>query len=333
MAIPSHLLGPFTLAHRLFLIYLPAAFGAFILAGALRPERQARRQITKKKKEVGMSEKADDQAEPRGRTIRPGLRKTAAVALLCFLVGALLWPALSSAQVVIQPTRARISVDPIAELPVETFAQIRHRRMELVNSEIIRGMVSTSREDSLAAFSMAVDTAYALLLANSDSPDAHYLLAAALGQRLELSGTREKIRLGGIVRQEAEAAVALDPNHPGGHHVLGRLNAAAMRLGRIERFIARRLLGAKSLDGASWEKAEYHFKRAAELLPGDPLNWLELGALYVDTRRENEALAVLRQATRAPGSDPVRLRGQERALGMICSLDPKECPHVDLDSG
>lgn len=198
--------------------------------------------------------------------------------------------------------------------------------MKLVNSELIRGMVSTSRQDSLAAFSMAVDTAYALLLTNSDSPDAHYLLSVALGQRLELSGTREKIRLGGLVRQEAEAALALDPNHVGAHHVLGRLNAAAMRLGKIERFIARRLLGAKSLDGASWEKAEYHFRRAAELLPSDALNWLELGALYVDTGRKGEALEVLKRAAQVEPMDPVRTRGRDRAVGMLCSLDPEECP-------
>ena len=94
--------------------------------------------------------------------------------------------------------------------------------MEFIDAQIIKGMVSTSKKDSLVAFSMAVDTAYALVMSNSDSPDAHYLYAVALGQRLELSGVREKIRMGGMVRREAETALELDPNHGGPWTPTGR---------------------------------------------------------------------------------------------------------------
>ena len=125
---------------------------------------------------------------------------------------------------------------------------------------------------------------------------AHYLYAVSIGERLELSGTREKVRLGQQCREQAELALTLDPDHPGALHVLGRLHAGTMRLSRITRFVAKHLLGAKALEGASWEKAEHYFTRAAELEPSNPRHWTELAQLYVDTGRPTRAKDALQRA-------------------------------------
>lgn len=182
-------------------------------------------------------------------------------------------------------------------------------------------LLARTHADSLTALTMAVDTALVLVFARPHDPEAHYLYAVAVGQRLELSGTREKIRLGAISRHEAEAALALDPTHPGAHHVLGRLNAASMRMGRISRFVARKLLGGTALEDVSWEQAEAHFRRAAELEPDNPRHWMELGALLMDTGRREAAADALSRAKNAQVSGPYGEQAVARARRLLQHLE------------
>jgi uncharacterized protein (TIRG00374 family) len=285
--LPTHLLGPFTLAYRFFLTYLPAALGAFLLA----------------------------------LTVRPRVRSTSVArkAVVTGVVSALIVPACPMS-VSAQEEVIRVPLDMVP-LTSQTY----ERRTALVHGALVDGIMATCGRDSLAAFSLAVDTARALVLSAPNEAEAHYLYAVALGHRLELSGTREKIRLGAMTRAQAEMSLALDPDHAGAHHVLGRLNAAAMRLSSIMRFVARRLLGATALEGASWDQAEYHFTRAIALEPWNPRHSLELGVLYVDTGRPAEALAALTMAIAAPRAQVVDSIAVVRAIRVRASLDCEVC--------
>jgi hypothetical protein len=217
---------------------------------------------------------------------------------------------------------------PITMLPVDpsvgragASGPLYERRVALIGDALVTGVSATTREDSLASFILAVDTARALVQAAPGDADAHYLYAVALGQRLELSGTREKVRLGAATRAEAETALALNPDHPGAHHVLGRLHAGTMRMNPVARFLARRVLGAEALEGASWERAEYHFVRAHELEPDNPRHSVELGVLYLDTDRPDEALAILQLAAAAPHPTPIDTRLVQRAVRLIGTIE------------
>jgi uncharacterized protein (TIRG00374 family) len=285
--LPTHLLGPFTLAYRFFLTYLPAALGAFLLA----------------------------------LTVRPRVRSTSVAqkAVVAGLLLALSFPA---------GPKPAIAQNGVVRVPAEVASltsRMYERRSAMVRKALMDGIMATCREDSLAAFSLAVHTAQALVLSEPDDAEAHYLFAVALGHRLELSGTREKIRLGAATRAEAEMALALDPNHAGAHHVLGRLNAAAMRLSTLTRLVARRVLGAKALDGASWDQAEYHFSRALSLEPWNPRHSLELGVLYADTGRPSEAFAALTRAIAAPRVQLADSMVVVRAIRVRAGLECETC--------
>lgn len=315
--VPAHLLGPFTLAYRFFMVYLPATVGAVLLAHTLRPGR-------------GDAPAAEEAPLPRGtpaaRKASAGKTAVAPKAATTGMVIALVLPALAPASLPGQTTDA----PPPIVLPriearsasLEDPAVIFDRRADLVRRAVARGILAASPEDSLAAFQVAVDTARALVLAAQDDAEAHYLYSVALGNILELAGTREKIRLGAATRSEAETALALDPDHAGAHHVLGRLHGAAMRLNPVVRFLARRLLGAEALEGASWERAEYHFARARDLEPWNPRHTLELGVLYMDTDRPSLGLEALRQAATVP---PVKEATDSllvaRAVRLVAALE------------
>jgi Flp pilus assembly protein TadD len=60
--------------------------------------------------------------------------------------------------------------------------------------------------------------------------------------------------------------------------------------------VARKILGANVLEGASWETAEFHFREARRIEPSNPRHTMELGALYTDTDRPELAREVLADA-------------------------------------
>lgn len=97
--------------------------------------------------------------------------------------------------------------------------------------------------------------------------DGWFLLAAALGLRAEFEPFRRQVQTVAEVRQAALTALDRDSAHAGGHHVMGRLNYEAMRLPGVSRTIATRVLGSTLTRDASWESAERHLRRAAELEP------------------------------------------------------------------
>lgn len=239
---------------------------------------------------------------------------------LCLSAQAAYPPALQGQTVEDPPTITLPAVAPTVGTAAARGALYEERVTQVLDA-IVAGVSATSQEDSLAAFILAVDTAEALVRAVPGDAHAHYLYAVALGQRLELTGIREKVRLGAMTRAEAELALELDPDHPGAHHVLGRLHAGTMRMNPVSRFLARRVLGAEALEGASWERAEHHLIRAHELEPDNPRHTLELGVLYIDTDRPDEALEALRLAAEAPRRTPIDDQLVERAIRLIGSIE------------
>ena len=264
LLLPAPLLAPFTLAYRLFMTYLPAAIGAVLLTHELRPG---------------------------GR----GTRAAGAIAATCamtILLAVAVGPGAVPAEAQVRSKRAIVgSIDP-SVVP----ATLDKSMVDTIMTAVEAGILASSRADSLTAFDLAVRVSSELIRLAPEDAHAHYLYAVSIGQRLELSGTREKVRLGQQCREQAELALTLDPDHPGALHVLGRLHAGTMRLSRITRFVAKHLLGAKALEGASWEMAEHYFTRAAELEPSNPRHWVELAQLYVDTGRPERAKDALQRA-------------------------------------
>jgi uncharacterized protein (TIRG00374 family) len=264
---PTHLLGPFTLAYRFFLLYLPAAVGAVVLMRTL-----------------GSS--------PARRPAPVGAVATMTVAAL---LGVFAAPADGVAQDAGTPTRmSMVTVRPPAAEAMLTGLE---RTKARVLQDIMIGIAAATEADSTVAFSRAVDGGRLLVAQGPDDADAHYLLSLALGLRLETAGLRDKVRMGGETRREAETALRLDPEHAGAHHIMGRLHAATMRLGSVARFIAGRVLGADALAGASWDQAETHFRRAQAIEPDNPRHPMELGMLYMDTDRPELAAVALRRAS------------------------------------
>ena len=190
--------------------------------------------------------------------------------------------------------------------------------------EEIQGGLTATGAQAVTRFRMAEGHARSAVERDPGGVEGQYLLAVALGLLAERVDGREAVALAGEAFTCASRALELDPDHAGAHHVLGRLNAAVMRLGRVRRFLAVRLLGGGALAGASWQEAERHLSFAESRAPGVADHHWELAALYRDTGRPllayDEALHVLALEPR-PWEEGTREKA--RALVALHPPDPE----------
>lgn len=128
-----------------------------------------------------------------------------------------------------------------------------------------------------------------------------YALAVVLGLEADREGGRAKVRAAAAMYDQLKAILAMDPEHVGAHHLMGRLEAGVMRMNRVTRWLATHLLGGSVLKGASWSGAEQNLAYAAEKAPTVPDYGYELAKLYEDTGRPGMALE---EAQRVLAMDP-----------------------------
>lgn len=120
---------------------------------------------------------------------------------------------------------------------------------------------------------------------------ARYRLVSLLAARANVAQGRTALEVANELHRLVTDLLSAHPDHAGAHHVLGRLHAAGMRMGRMERFVAHRLLGAGLLGDLSWDGARRHLEDAERLDPCDPDHHYELARLYAD-RGDPEAARV-----------------------------------------
>lgn len=157
--------------------------------------------------------------------------------------------------------------------------------------------------------------------ANPDAPEGHLELARSLGLVALDAGARERVRMSEEIRAEALAAIEADSSYAGGWHVLGRWHKGVMELSGLARMFARTFLGGEVLGEASWEEAERHLARAAELEDGRVLHHLELGKVYRHNGKPARARRQLRKAAELPARDFHDCRYKEEARTLLREIE------------
>ncbi len=147
------------------------------------------------------------------------------------------------------------------------------------------------------------------ILADSTVAEGHTWLAAALGNLAVFEGSREKVRLCGEIKRQLDIALALNPRDDIAWSILGSFYRALGNVSWFERQIASIFIG--SLPPGGYPEAEEALRRAISLAPHILRHWHELGMLYVDWGRNDDAKGVLDTAATMPvviASDRHRLQ-------------------------
>lgn len=149
---------------------------------------------------------------------------------------------------------------------------------------VAEALALTPPDESPAALTHALDSLAALFVAvpPEDGVRRRYHEAMLLGARVETLEGRKRIDATRALHALALALLEDAPTHAGAQHILGRINAAVMRLGGTRRLLARVVMGGAVLGSASWDSARAYLERAERSGPCMAEHHLELGLLLAD---------------------------------------------------
>ena len=81
---------------------------------------------------------------------------------------------------------------------------------------------------------------------------------------------------------------------------MGRWNAEIKRLSGLSRFLAKAFLGGSVFNEATWDAAIRHLEEAVAIDSSRIYHHLDLGLVYLDRDREDDATRQLQWALRLP---------------------------------
>lgn len=220
----------------------------------------------------------------------------------------LLTPAIhaqDAAAVIAAAERDRAALDPTSALGRYDAALAKNpASYELLwraaRESVDLGEAATDAAKRTEDFRKAEGYARRAVTANTAGASGHFMLAVALGRTALTVGARERVKYAAEIRNEALAAVKIEPTHAGALHVLGVWNAEIMRLSSFTRFAARNFLGGKVFDQASWAEATRYMENAVAADPGRITHRLDLAKIYADTNQKPKARSTCEAALRLP---------------------------------
>lgn len=143
-------------------------------------------------------------------------------------------------------------------------------------------------------------------------------VAISLGKLAVFSGVRDKVRYSRLLREEADRALALDPDYAWAHHVLGRWHYEVAELGATARWVVKIFYGG--LPAASVADAVRHLERAVALEPGQLKHHLELGFAYAAAGQPARARAAFEAGLSLPSGEKHDEPAKARARAALAAL-------------
>lgn len=144
----------------------------------------------------------------------------------------------------------------------------------------------------------AEEVARRAIAADSTLAEGHTWLAAALGYTALSSGMSEQVRLAWEILAETGEALALNPRDDAAYSIRGSLYRALGNAGWLRRQVARLFVGA--LPPGGYSEGEEAFRQAITIAPDVKRHQYELGVLYLDWGRLEEAKQALERARDLP---------------------------------
>ena len=152
----------------------------------------------------------------------------------------------------------------------------------------------------------------AAALAPNDA-EAQLSVAITYGKMLPFLGSREQVDASPRIKKSVDAALRLDPRNDTAWHILGRWHRVLADVSSLKRILAGAIYG--SLPQGSNEAAAKALEKAIAFNPNRLMHYLELGRVYAQMGRKDEARKFINKGLGMPNlekDDPeTKARGRE----------------------
>ncbi len=148
--------------------------------------------------------------------------------------------------------------------------------------------------------------------------EGHTWLAGALGYEALDAPAADQIRLSNEIVGELDRALAINPNDDAAYSIKGSFYRALGNIGWFRKELAAIFVG-KVPDGG-FPEAEAALKKAVELAPDIMRHQYELGVLYMDMGKSEEAIQCFERASRLPVRVAIDRPRLEKVKGFLAQL-------------
>ena len=143
--------------------------------------------------------------------------------------------------------------------------------------------------------------------------DAQLAPAITLGKMLPYLPTKEQVSASPRIKESVDKALAINPHNDTAWHILGRWNRVLAEVSSAKRLVAGLIYG--QLPKGSIEEAEQDMKKAIAINPHRLMHYIELGRIYAEMGRKQEAREFINKGLAMPDTekdDPeTKQRGRE----------------------
>lgn len=148
--------------------------------------------------------------------------------------------------------------------------------------------------------------------------DAQLAPAITLGKMLPYLPTKEQVSASPKIKDSVDKALAIDPRNDNAWHILGRWNRVLAEISGAKRFLAGLVYG--ELPKGSYEEAERAMKKAIALNPHRLMHYIELGRIYAQMGRKDEARELINKGLGMPDAEKDDPETKQRAREALAKL-------------
>ena len=172
---------------------------------------------------------------------------------------------------------------------------------------------ASDTQEKLRLGHLALDYSMRAAACGPKDCDAQLAPAITLGQMLPYLPTKEQVSASPRIKESVDKALAIDPRNDNAWHILGRWNRVLAEINGAKRFLAGLVYG--QLPKGSYEEAEQDMKKAIAINPHRLMHYIELGRIYAQMGRKDEAREFITKGLGMPDAekdDPeTKARGRE----------------------
>jgi len=177
---------------------------------------------------------------------------------------------------------------------------------------------ATSRQEKLRLGNVSLEYANHAAKLGPRNAEAQLSPAISYGKMLPYMGSKDQVRTSPLIKSSVDRALELDPNNDTAWHILGRWNRVLAEVNSMKRLIGGLIYG--ELPKGSLEEAEHAMKKAIALNPDRPMHYIELGRIYAQMGKKEEARELINKGLAMPDIEKDDPETKERGRESLAKL-------------
>jgi tetratricopeptide (TPR) repeat protein len=173
-------------------------------------------------------------------------------------------------------------------------------------------------EEKLRLGHIAEDYSMRAAAAGPNDSDAQLAIGITLGKMAPYLPSKQQVAASPRIKESADKALVLDPRNDTAWHVLGRWNRVLADTNAVKRALAGILFG--KLPKGSYEEAEHDMKKAIELNPNRLMHYIELGRIYAQMGRKDDARFYINKGLEMPDAEMDDHETKQRGRDTLAKL-------------